>query len=126
LTAEKWHLVVIVDAADIGQAPGSWMRLGPTALAVTRLRASTHRIGLIEALEVARALGRYPERVVIFAVQPESTGWRVGLSEAVLRALPDVLSAVLWEMGVSASALRRTIGTMRQEQATHVQPDQCR
>jgi hydrogenase maturation protease len=125
LTAETWSRVVIIDAADLGQAPGAWMRLGLGALAVARLRGSTHRLGLVEALAMAKALGRDPERVAIFAVQPESTGWQAGLSQAVLRALPDLLQAVLWEMSASVPGRGRMIGTRPQEQATHVRLDQC-
>lgn len=125
LTAETWRCVVIIDAADLGQAPGTWMRLGPGALAVTQLRGSTHQIGLVEALAMAHALGRDPERVAIFAVQPQSTEWRAGLSVEVLRALPDLVAAVLWEMSVPAPGRGRKIGTMPREQATHVRLDEC-
>jgi hydrogenase maturation protease len=125
LTAERWGRVVIIDAADLGQAPGTWMRLGPSALAVTALRGSTHRIGLVEALAMAQALGRDPDHVAIFAVQPQSTEWQAGLSQAVLRALPDLVAAVLWEMSAPAPGRRRKIGTMPREQATHVRLDQC-
>ncbi|HET7011976.1 MAG TPA: hydrogenase maturation protease [Anaerolineales bacterium] len=125
LMAEPWTRIIVIDAADLGQPPGTWMRLGPTALAVARLHGSSHRMGLVEALGMAEALGRNPDRLAIFAVQPESTEWRTGLSEAVVLALPGLVNAVLWELNAPVRAGGRTIGTMPHEQATRV-PDEQR
>ena len=99
LLAETWDQVVVVDAADIGAAPGVWTRLeGSGSIADLGAKAGTHHTGLLEALGVARALGRHPARLTILAVQPASTAWGPGLSEPVARAVPRLCTAVLEEV----------------------------
>lgn len=99
LLAETWDLVVVVDAAEIGTAPGVWARLeGSGSIAELAARAGTHHTGLLEALGVARALGRHPARLTILAVQPASITWGPGLSEPVARAVPRLCTAVLEEV----------------------------
>ena len=98
LVAEAWDRVVIVDAAEIGAAPGSWARLeGRDSLAGAAATGS-HRLSLIEALGVARALGHDPAQISILAVQPSSTAWAPGLSPPVAEAVDGLCSAVLEEL----------------------------
>ncbi|HSB91396.1 MAG TPA: hydrogenase maturation protease [Anaerolineales bacterium] len=97
LVAEAWSQLVIIDAAEIGSAPGSWARLEGYRALATSARSGSHRLSLIDALGVARALGKDPAAVSVFAVQPASTGWMPGLSRPVAEAV-DALSATVLEM----------------------------
>ena len=97
LVAEAWERVVIIDAAEIGAAPGSWARLeGYDSLAGST--AGSHRLGLVDAVGVARALGHDPTRISILAVQPASTAWAPGLSPPVAEAVEGLCAAVLEEL----------------------------
>ena len=99
LLADTWDQVVVVDAAEIGAAPGEWTRLvGSGSIGEPGARAGTHHPGLLEALAVARALGRHPARLTILAVQPASVAWGQGLSEPVARAVSRLCTAVLQEV----------------------------
>ena len=99
LLAEPWDQVVVVDAAEIGAEPGVWTRLeGSGSIGELGARAGTHHSGLLEALAVARALGRHPARLTILAVEPASIAWGLGLSEPVARAVPRLCTAVLQEV----------------------------
>ena len=99
LLADTWDQVVVVDAAEIGAAPGEWTRLeGSGSIGELGARAGTHHTGLLEALAMSRALGRRPARLTILAVQPASVAWRPGLSEPVARAVPRLCTAVLQEV----------------------------
>jgi len=89
--------LVIVDAME--------MRLSPTTIVTVRPeelrslappdRASLHGVGLLDALDLARALGLLPGDVRIVGVQPARVAWGLELSPALQRALPAVLDAVL-------------------------------
>jgi len=56
--------VILVDAAEVDGSPGRVRRLLPAAAGRSRLTASTHKMGLPEALALAAALGAEPDAVV--------------------------------------------------------------
>ena len=53
----------------------------------TELRASSHILGVAQAIEIARALGLLPKVVKIFAVEGQSFAMHRGLSPKVEKAL---------------------------------------
>ena len=88
---------IIVDAADIGRAPGEWVRFTPD---VARLKAndttlSLHSAGLAEALALGAALNVLPREIIIYGVQPKSVDWLPQLSDEVRAAVPEVGQAIL-------------------------------
>ena len=97
---EGWQRVVVVDAADIGQEPGQFVRFTPDQVRLGQAaeRFSLHNAGLGEILALANALGRPLPHIVIFGVQLAEVGWREGLSPAVETALPALADAVLEEL----------------------------
>jgi len=105
LTLMGYQRALIVDAADIGRAPGEWRRFTPDLQpafeqAVGRLEEkgpllSLHTAGLAEALALGAALGVLPEEVVIFGVQPARLDWSPGLSAEVQAAVPLVGREIL-------------------------------
>ncbi len=84
--------VAIVDAVRSGAPPGAVHRFdagaAPLPLASS---ASTHGLGLAEAIELGRALGRLPARLVVYGI--EGQGYETGaqLSPPVARAAEDVV-----------------------------------
>ena len=95
-----YHRALIVDAADLGRAPGEWMRFTPAQahLRADGARLSVHAAGLAEALALGEALGTLPEEVVIFGVQPAWLDWQPGLSAEAQAAVSIVGQAVLQEL----------------------------
>ena len=87
---------LIVDAADMGLAPGEWraLEVGDPRLANERRPGGLHDAGLQEALQLAAALDTLPECVTIFGVQPQSIEWGPGLSRPVAQAVPGVGAAI--------------------------------
>ena len=55
---------------------------------------STHGIGLVGVLRLARAVGRAPRRLVVVAVEGEAFQLGSSMSEAVRAAVPEALFAV--------------------------------
>ncbi len=89
--------VVIVDAASSGCRPGTIHRhdaaRGP--LPVSLSRTSSHAFGVAEAIELGRALGRLPGKLVVYAIEGESFGVGDGLSPAVRQAVDRLAGELL-------------------------------
>ena len=93
--------VVVVDAVRSGARPGTVHRCDVSAAplpAPFSAAASTHALGLGEAIELARALDRLPSRIVVFGVEGERFDTGAALSEAVVSALDPLLDAVVAEL----------------------------
>jgi hydrogenase maturation protease len=92
--------VILVDATDLGRAPGSIVRftLEEVRLLGEAEHLSIHDAGLRDALLLAKALGTLPEEVIIFGVQPAKTEWAYGLSPEVEAELPALVEAILMEV----------------------------
>jgi hydrogenase maturation protease len=103
---ERWRnrdAVVLIDAV-LGDDPGAVHRMdasGHPLRARWRGSSSTHAIGLEETIELARALGQLPGRVIVFAIEGRCFGAGEVLSQAVAVALPGLVEVVLseaWEL----------------------------
>ncbi len=92
--------VFLVDAARSGAAPGRVHRVDALAARVPALPpgSSTHGIGIGEAVELARALGRLPARLVVYAIEGKDFGMGVGLSPEVQAAVDDVVGRIRAEI----------------------------
>ncbi len=96
----------LVDAVSSGAAPGTVQRLDASEqeLPAELFRASTHHLGLAEAVELARALGRLPARVVFYGI--EGARFDVGeeLTPEVEAAVTRVAEMLRAEVGQCTSA----------------------
>lgn len=89
-------VVLLVDAAEMGEPPGTVRRLGLEEIRPDGEAAiSLHQAGLAEVFALGRELGMLPPRLVVFGVQPSSVEQRIGLSPPVETALPAVVAQVL-------------------------------
>jgi hydrogenase maturation protease len=86
--------VIVVDAAESEAAPGTVRRFdaGSQPLPVRALRSSTHAFGVSDAVELARALGRLPDRLDVYAIEGASFTAGESLSPAVERAVAKLAS----------------------------------
>jgi hydrogenase maturation protease len=96
---EGQQRVILIDAADMGQSPGQFVRftLEEAELPGKDEALSIHGAGLREALLLAQALDVLPDELVIFGVQPAVIEWDSALSPQVEATLPDLIRAVLDE-----------------------------
>jgi hydrogenase maturation protease len=94
--------VVVVDALRSGAAAGTLHRIdaGDGPLPRDLHLASTHAMGIADALEIARALGRAPRRVVVLGLEGVSFGMGEEMTPAVAAGLDGLVASVLREMGV--------------------------
>ena len=93
--------VVIVDAMESGREVGTvavWDDDdGPRD---PSFRTSTHGFGVAEAIQIARALGRAPRRLRVYAI--EGGSFRIGgsVSAAVLKAIDAVSAQIAHQAGI--------------------------
>jgi hydrogenase maturation protease len=94
---ERARLAVVIDAVLC--APSRPGRIHRTTLQspLTATAATTHGLGIPEAVRLAEALDRAPERLIVYAVEAADIGFGVGLSDEVARAVPEVVRAVVAE-----------------------------
>jgi hydrogenase maturation protease len=92
--------VFVVDAVATGAPPGTITRIDAHTLASAPelARRGTHAFGLGEVIELARALGRLPDELVIYGVEGERFDTGAGLSRAARRAVGAVVEHVLEEL----------------------------
>jgi hydrogenase maturation protease len=90
--------VVLVDAASSGAAPGTVHRFeahkGPLPRQVLR-PTSSHALSAAAAVELARALGKLPPRLIVYGIEGKTFAPGAALSQETLIAAAEVLSRVL-------------------------------
>ena len=89
--------VVVVDAVSSGAAPGTLhvFEAGSTPLPVDLFgSSSTHALGVAEAIEIARSLGRLPERVRVYGIEGASFDYGRGLSPEVEKAVEECTRSI--------------------------------
>ena len=94
---EGTDTVIMIDAMRSGAAPGHVLRLDASNSAVKPQLdsfASTHTVNLAETIELARALGKLPPRLIIYGVEAADLTLGNGLSPAVEAALEHVVERV--------------------------------
>ncbi len=100
---EAWagaSLAVVVDAVQADPpAPGRLHRIVLDRADPPEVRqVSSHGLGLGEAIGLARALGRMPDRLIVHAVEVADFGHGIGLTPAVAAAADALTSAVLRDL----------------------------
>jgi hydrogenase maturation protease len=105
---EAWSgadVAVVVDAVRLTDPnPGRVHRMLVGDLPGHVSSASSHGLGVPEAVELARVLDRLPGRLVLFTVEVQETGFGVGLSDPVAAAVGDLVDAVLRELANQPSS----------------------
>jgi hydrogenase maturation protease len=97
--------VVVVDAVSAGGAPGMVHRLDASeaALPARLFGASTHELGVAQAIELSRALGTLPSKVIVLGIEGADFDARDGLSPAVERGVDAAVRVVVEEVASSTS-----------------------
>jgi len=101
---EAWQgfgRVIVVDAAGSGAAPGAIHRFDAARTELPRglFHYSSHLFGVAEAVELARQLGRLPERLVVYGIEGAGFAYGEGLSAEVAAAVERVAHGILVELG---------------------------
>ncbi len=97
---EGYDKLIVIDVVDCGEVPGTLYRIDPDDL-VNRptLKQSLHQIGLLDALDMAKHFGHYPETIII-GVQPKAIEWGMEPTPELKAKIPDLIKMVLDELGI--------------------------
>ena len=93
---EKADRILLIDAMEGGEAPGSVYRMPFDQCLHPEMLASLHGFDLSRVLYMAGS-DRKPQ-VTVFGVEPARIEWGVELSATVQRAVPAVETAILSEL----------------------------
>jgi hydrogenase maturation protease len=92
--------VILVDAVRSGAAAGLVHRLDASAgsLGPVASAGSTHALGVLEAVELGRALGSLPLRLVVYGIEAGDTRMGAPLTPAVTRAVDEAIARIAREV----------------------------
>jgi hydrogenase maturation protease len=93
--------VLIVDAVSTDGRPGDLYRFDATQepLPAETFGSSTHSLGVGDAIELARELGRLPGRIAVYGIEGESFEAGEGLSPAVDATVSALVAELHEELG---------------------------
>lgn len=92
------HRLLVIDAIDAGEPPGTVLRFEGRALQGLPGKASVHALGFADLMIALQLLGETPPELVVFGVQPESTEWQAELTQPVAQALPCLIDNVIAQL----------------------------
>jgi hydrogenase maturation protease len=106
---------VVIDAVRTGSAPGTLLRFDASdePLPAAIRRSSTHDMGLHEAIELSRALGTLPARLIVIGIEGTVFAHGTVRSEPVRRAVSEAVRLVKEEIG-SATTHERSPVSLRE------------
>jgi hydrogenase maturation protease len=96
--------LLVLDAVDVGQPPGTLVRMSSQELQVLPGKGSVHQLGVADLLVALRVLTDRTPEVVLLGVQPASTEWGTELSPPVAAVLPALADAAVAEVCRRAQA----------------------
>ena len=98
---ERFDHVVVVDAAVVTSAAGAVVRFDAATapLPAGRLSPTTHLVGVAEAIELARRLGKLPPKIVVFGIEASHFRPGAALSPQVARAVDEAAALIVEELG---------------------------
>jgi len=98
--------VIVVDATVGGRSPGEVSVIDALAdgLRLESGLLSSHGIGLAEAVELGRILGRLPRSLVIFGVEAKRFEHFEPVADEVASAVPDLVERIVALVGKAAHA----------------------
>jgi hydrogenase maturation protease len=95
---DEAETVILVDAVRADARPGSVIRLdGDDVAPAVATRLSPHQVGVSDLLDGARWLDRYPSRVLLLGLIPQSMNLAVGLSPLVRASLSELVDRIVVE-----------------------------
>jgi len=92
---EDYPRVIIIDAAKMGEEPGTIKVFTPDEIepATFKDQSSTHGMGLLETLTIAKELELYNE-IIVVGIEPVHTEYDLELTDTIKQKIPDLISTV--------------------------------
>ena len=94
----RFTRLLVIDAVNAGERPGTLVRFEGSALHGLPGKASVHQLGFADMMVALKLLNESPPELVVLGVQPSSTEWSIELTTTVREALPALLDAVVQQL----------------------------
>jgi hydrogenase maturation protease len=91
------HLLLL-DAVDVGEAPGALIRMSNEQLCGLPCGASVHQLGVADLLATLPLVSDASREIVLLGVQPASTGWGTELSPPVEAAMEGLVEMAIEQL----------------------------
>ena len=90
--------LLVIDAVDVGEKPGTVIRLEGNAVLDLQGKPSVHQLGFADLMIGLKLLAELPEEVIVIGVQPQSTDWSSELTEPVRECMDQLLAVVIAQL----------------------------
>ena len=90
--------LLLLDALDVGESPGTVIKMTLDDLRGLPGAASVHQIGLGDLLATLPLISDAPTEVVLLGIQPAETDWGIELSPQVEAKLGDLVDAAIEQL----------------------------
>ena len=96
--AAGYSHLLLLDAIDVGEQPGTVIRMEGVDLRGLPGAVSVHQLGLADLLATLPLISDAPTEVVLLGIQPAETDWGVELSPAVEAKLGELVEAAVEQL----------------------------
>jgi hydrogenase maturation protease len=90
--------LLLLDAIDVGERPGTMVRMAGVELHGLPCGASVHQLGVADLLATLPLVSDMPRDVVLLGVQPASTDWGTELSPLAQASLDALIDAAVEQL----------------------------
>ncbi len=90
--------LLLLDAMDVAEKPGTILRMTGDDLRALRGGASVHQIGLADLLATLPLVSDKPTKIILLGIQPAKTDWGTELSAAVEENLEQLVDAAIEQL----------------------------
>jgi len=99
----------LIDCVCSGAPPGTIHRFEPLVETIPEQLShptSTHRFGLTQVVRLAQALGRLPQRLIVYGIEGQEFEHGTEITRAVAEAVNEVADRIANELALLAAGLR--------------------
>ena len=92
--------VIIIDCAFMDTEPGTIKRFGPEEVVSVKKLAhlSLHEVDILKVIELAKQLGKCPDEIVIFGIEPDSVEMNMELTGTLAGRIDEYVEQIAKEL----------------------------
>ncbi len=90
--------LLLIDSADVGEIPGSLIRLNGDELRSLPGGASVHQLGVADLIGTLSIASERPPEILLLGIQPASTDWGTSLTPRVEGSLGRLLEMAMAQL----------------------------
>jgi len=99
---EGYKKLIVIDAVNAGEKPGTLYRLTEENLDIKpKAISSFHEIDFIDALHMSEIVNSKPEEIVVIGIEPKDMSSGLELSPEIEERIPEIIKLVMKELNHS-------------------------